>query len=303
MRPVASSYPFWNPFDRTTAPPDAETPILRAGNLRAAELKSDPSRRILPWPYVALLALELAVLTSLVVRNGGTRALPYAYELGWAGAISMIGMQVYSLRRHVRALSGLGPIRVWLEFHIFAGLQGLLLVVYHSLDRLHVDSVAGFALAATIIVAASGIFGRYMFSMLPRAARGVHLEIGEIRAELTRLDKESGVDPAVVLELAGAGADDLDPTALGIAGLIAADWRLRRQQWRLYRALRGRPELVPYGPLLHRRLVLTRRAATLEAAQRVFSGWMLLHRPLAFALFGALVLHVLAHFAFRPFVS
>ena len=45
----------------------------------------------------------------------------------------MVMMHVYSLRKRVKALRDLGSLRHWLQFHIFMGLQGALLVTYHCL--------------------------------------------------------------------------------------------------------------------------------------------------------------------------
>jgi hypothetical protein len=274
----------------------------RLARLRALQLQSDPSRRVLPWPYIALLLAELGVLVALVAWNGGTRALPLAYELGWAGGASMIIMHVYSLRRNLRLFSRLGPIRAWPEFHIFMGAQSFLFLAYHSLDVMHVNSLAGFALGATVVVVVSGMFGRYLFAMLPRAAHGVRLAIDEVRYELAELARAADDVPALASTLAAPSpTPDLD--RLGLCGLIAADVGLRRERRRLRAELRCRPELAPYASLLERRLELGRRASTLEVAQRVFGHWTVFHRPLAFAVLGGMVLHVLAHFMFRPFTG
>src|SRR5438094_505158 len=80
---------------------------------------------VLPaWAY-ALLAAEVGALVWLHYahpeESGGDR---YSFELGWAGLGSMVLMHVYSLRRRVRAMAGMGKLRSWLRFHIFLGLQG-----------------------------------------------------------------------------------------------------------------------------------------------------------------------------------
>src|SRR4051794_7591963 len=91
---------------------------------------AESERAVLPWPYVAVLLAEVTVLGTLVALLG--RALPLTYELGWAGVASMLAMQIYSLRRRVRALRHWGALRTWLDLHIFLGLQGFVFVAYHS---------------------------------------------------------------------------------------------------------------------------------------------------------------------------
>src|SRR5580704_1615979 len=87
---------------------------------------------VLPLPYYLILVAEVLALTWLhFTHHEESGADRIGYALGWTGTISMCVMHVYSIRRRVRALSRLGPLRAWLHFHIFMGLQGALLVVYH----------------------------------------------------------------------------------------------------------------------------------------------------------------------------
>lgn len=172
----------------------------------------EDQRAALPWPYLALLIGEIAVLGRLVATSPGKP--PLSYELGWLGCGSMLVMQVYSIRRRVRALSRLGPLRAWLDLHVFLGLQGFVLVAYHSVGVSPRASLAAinFALVATVVV--TGVIGRYFYGLIPRARR-------------TRQD-----------------------------------------------------------------------SVALALAERAFSRWIVLHRPLSFLLLAITTLHVLAHFAY-----
>ena len=87
-------------------------------------------RAVLPWPYVAVLLIETFALGWLAATRPRP---PWTYELGWIGAGSMLVMQLYSVRRRVRALRRLGALRSWLDAHIFLGLHGFVLVSYHSI--------------------------------------------------------------------------------------------------------------------------------------------------------------------------
>jgi hypothetical protein len=49
---------------------------------------------------------------------------------------------------------------------------------------------------------------------------------------------------------------------------------------------------------LRRSITLASWISTLEVADRWFSRWTILHRPLAILLFGITTTHVLAHFAY-----
>src|SRR5262245_52877916 len=93
-----------------------------------------PPEVVLPAPYYALLVLEAGALLGLhfaLPERSGSQ--PISFALGWAGTASMLVMHVYSIRKRVRAFAHLGRLRSWLRLHIFLGLQGALLVTYHSL--------------------------------------------------------------------------------------------------------------------------------------------------------------------------
>ncbi len=178
-------------------------------------IEIDEQRAALPWPYIAILLGEIFVLGRLVAISHG--APPMTYPMGWAGAGSMLAMQVYSIRRRVRALRALGSLRAWLDLHVFLGLQGFVLVAYHSAGLSPHASLAAINFALVAVVVTTGAIGRYLYSLIPRARRSA----------------------------------------------TAAS-----------------------------------RIAALEVADRVFSRWIVLHRPLAVLLLAITALHVLAHFAY-----
>lgn len=124
-------------------------------------------RSVLPWPYVAILLVEVLGLGGLATAAHARP--PLTYEMGWAGCGSMLVMQLYSVRRRLRALRDLGSLRAWLDAHIFFGLQGFVLVAYHSIGVSPNASLAAvnFGLVATVVI--TGLIGRYLYSLLHRA--------------------------------------------------------------------------------------------------------------------------------------
>ena len=152
-----------------------------------------PREAVLPlWGY-ALLVAEAAALVGLhhwrPEDSGGEK---YSYIIGWTGLGSMVVMQVYSLRRRLRAMAGMGKLRSWLRFHIFLGLQGAMLVTYHSLHLHDVRTIQGANIICVGVVVASGIFGRYLYSLLPKSISGDRLSARQIEAELAELAKMEG---------------------------------------------------------------------------------------------------------------
>lgn len=127
----------------------------------------DVGRPMLAAPYVTLLIGELAVLGTLVALS--PHHPPRSYEAGWAGAASMIAMQLYSLRRRLRVLRNAGSLRTWLDAHIFLGMQGFVLVAYHSVGITANASLAAVNFALVTIVVITGIAGRYLYGYVAYA--------------------------------------------------------------------------------------------------------------------------------------
>jgi hypothetical protein len=272
---------------------------------------------VLPTYAYAALVLEWIALSVYFIAHDLHPPPSVSLPIGWVGAGSMVLMHVYSLRRRVRALSRWGRIGRWLQLHIFLGLQGALLVTFHSIQLSTLANISGATFALTLVVVVSGTFGRYLFSMLPRGVAGERLSVREIEAELTAL--RPAIDSAVAAStsspaLSAVLAEILRPVPAGAAPLslaeLAADDRRTRAGLRsLDQALGAAGHSIDAGvfarlrALARRRLALQRRLATLSSAERLFRRWTLLHRPLSFVLFGLIALHVLGHYVYAAAFS
>ncbi|MEL6185761.1 MAG: hypothetical protein AAFU79_14155, partial [Myxococcota bacterium] len=112
--------------------------------------------------------------------------------------ISMLAMLIYVPARRSRFLRKLAPLSMWLNFHIFLGVVGVVCVFFHSLHIFtrvwptYWANPANINFFAVLIVFFSGIFGRYLFSMLPRTRRGERMRLEEVEAELQEMDTLSG---------------------------------------------------------------------------------------------------------------
>jgi hypothetical protein len=234
-------------------------------------IEQPDERSVLPWPYLAILLVEIFALGGLAAASHGRP--PLTYEMGWLGCGSMLVMQLYSVRRRVRALRHLGALRSWLDAHIFLGLQGFVLVAYHSIGASPSASLAAINFALVAVVVTTGLIGRYLYSLLPRARASDVLAYAEL-------------GPSAIAPL---------PECRGLCDLIGLDLERRR----VLRELRRDPSLpADRARELGRSITLALRISALEVAERWFSRWTLLHRPLALLLLATTTLHVLAHFAY-----
>jgi len=264
-------------FDALRGISAAQRLELMAVAVRPEERVEVDDRPLLPLPLTTILIVELAVLATLVAAFGTHP--PFARELGWASAASMIVMQLYSLRRRVHALRNFGALRTWLDTHIFLGFQAYIFVAYHSASITAHASLAAVDFALVTIVVVTGVLGRYLYSFIPRARAGRTLTYEQLESALG----------------ATALPSTLRRECRGLIDLVGLDVARRRA----LRELERDPAATPGRTrMLRRSITLASWISTLEVADHWFSRWTLLHRPLSVLLFGITTLHVLAHYAY-----
>jgi hypothetical protein len=205
---------------------------------------------------------------------------------------------LYPLRKKYRWLAFTGAVGKWLDVHVATALLMPLIVGLHAGWRF--EGLIGLGYAAILIVVASGVVGRYIYSRIPRGRSGVELSRGEVAAErralLTEIAAATRLTPEQV-EVRLVTVPSVEPGAgLGrtILGLIRDDlarWRALRR----FSAGMGqldRRVLRQVTRLAGREAALTQQARMLEATQRVFRFWHVAHRPVAITALIAVVVHV-----------
>jgi hypothetical protein len=261
---------------------------------------------VLPTIYYLVLAGEAGALAWFYATHVVSAGDRIGHSIGWIGTASMCLMHVYSVRRRVRALFGWGRLSTWLHVHIFLGLQGAMLVTFHSLHLKTAWNISGITIVIVLIVVCSGIFGRYLYSLLPKKVSGERMSAREIEEEMADIAPllERSAQPAIEAAMAEHGAAQPLVGKLGFRRLVEEDLRARRALAHLERALTearrrpGSPDLDDFVVLMRRRALLARRLAMLTGAERLFRGWHVFHKPLTFLLLGAVVLHVVAHYVY-----
>ncbi len=240
----------------------------------------------------------------------------FGYWLGVAGASLMATLLLYPLRKRVRFMHALGATRHWFRMHMVFGVLGPVLILYHcnfSLGSLN-DTVA---LVCTLLVAVSGLIGRYVYAK-------VHVDLDGHRATLEQLsdsaritavqrreaaalvpgliDRLTAYDTLVLTPPTSTFAAVLLPLKLAATTRFEA-WRLSWFARRQLRLLAQRSDIVrsQRGELrqaitrfIHEHLKRVRRVAELGSYERLFSIWHVFHLPFFYMLVVAALIHVLA---------
>ncbi len=75
---------------------------------------------------------------------------------------------LYPLRKRWARLKGTAPIQTWLVMHIFVGLMSPILIGFHA-AFMHNNDLASATWTALGVVVATGLFGRYLYGLVPTA--------------------------------------------------------------------------------------------------------------------------------------
>jgi hypothetical protein len=168
------------------------------------------------------------------------------------------------------------------------------------------------ALACMLIVAGSGLIGRYLYTRIHHGLYGQRATLRELTADAENLRQHSGalkILPGLMDEVERAERHICEPSPLVIRPILAA-MRQYRETRRLTRLVRDAVAMAATrSPVLDQqrqrftlaartyvdsRLMAARRVAEFEASERLFAAWHLLHLPMFLMLVIVGFVHVIA---------
>jgi hypothetical protein len=277
------------------------------------------------WANVTPLAFAVAVVVVVWIswlNREDSRLTPESgtgYWLGIAGSSLMVLLLLYPLRKRTKFLRLLGTVAFWFRAHMILGIIGPVLILLHANFRL--GSVnSNVALAAMLIVATSGIVGRYLYSKIHLGLYGRKAVVREILADADALRDLIGaglpVAHRVVAQLnafANLGTTAPKGVISGLLFLPVIGWRARLVRRRLIADARRviafegkrlgwsrkvrRQQLAGVADLVTLHVAAVRKAAAFAFYERLFRFWHILHLPLFFILVIAAIIHIFAaHF-------
>ena len=242
------------------------------------------------------------------------------YWIGVVGALMMLMLFSYPVRKYLGLARTWGPVRVWLWVHMVLGVGGPALILLHS--NFEVRSLnAGVAFYCMVAVALSGVAGRFLYARINRGLwrEKVGLEELQRRAGLQRADTRSRLafSPKVEARLRRFEARYLNPPRTWPSHLLMVLWMPLQQLWVYWRACRDlRRAMRPFASMFGwsaaeqqrrqrnaRRLVwlyllAVSRVGQYAAYDRLFSLWHVLHVPVVYVMVMSVLVHVFAVHAY-----
>lgn len=266
-------------------------------------------------PRLAGFAILLGYLLvlALLVRGWQSRGQPFlsaesglGYTLGIVGGSMMLLLLLYPLRKRIRLLDGLGRIRHWFRLHMLLGVLGPVCILFHCSFRPG-SLNSSVALLCMLLVAGSGLVGRYFYSHIHHGLYGQKATLAELHAdaELLQQDLDGRLAqlPALLALLTRFEQRAMEPPA----SLLHGAWRylsLGPYTWWCYLRFRGllRRQWTGADPALRRRvsrqlgarLASIRKLTEFHLYERLFALWHVLHVPLFVMLVVSGIVHVFA---------
>jgi len=252
------------------------------------------------------IALTVALAWALTRAAGLQASSDLGYALGLAGGSAMLLLFAYPLRKRVRALRQRGSAKPWFVAHMVLGVAGPVLILLHSGFRIG-SLNAGVALWSMLIVAGSGVVGRFLYLRTHRGLSGEHEELGRLLQSLGLAEAQGESvwqdRPALTQPLHGFAADARALAARpghDLAGhvqaFVALPARRRRALRAVRRALRQDAGAHPAQDLaaIAQAYAAALRLAQYGRATRLFELWHVLHIPFVYLMVVCAVVHIVA---------
>jgi len=243
------------------------------------------------------------IIKGLINRDNSflTAESGLGYMLGIVGGSMMLVLLLYPVRKHVKLLRRIGPVKYWFRIHMLLGVAGPVLILYHANFGLG-SANSNIALFCMLVVAGSGLFGRLFYRKIHDGLYGRKIELGELKQALDQL-KEQFDYGDIHQRINGFEQRVLKHRTLLLALFYMPVVRLssRRTRGQVMHILRS---MLSAGGDKHQLIAMKQqldayfdrivRLADFSVYERLFSLWHVLHIPLFFMMIISGVIHVFA---------
>lgn len=213
--------------------------------------------------------------------------------LGWIGFGFIILTNLYILRKRIHSFSNLGKLPGWLNFHIFCGLTGPALIIFHS--GFKVRGLVAISFWSMIIAVLSGIVGRYIYVQISKMRSDLLREAESINKVLSEKISSKNLGESDFLEIkkyflniSGASrqysnvADALWKSYLGDIKIFFAkvplSFNLSKDEIKLFKTY----------------ALISRKANSVDSFNLLMGYWHTFHTPFAIFMYLTAFVHIFA---------
>jgi len=232
------------------------------------------------------------------------------YLLGIVGGSLMIILLLYPLSKRVSLLTRWIPVRYWFGVHMLFGIIGPVMILFHS--NFHLGSTnSTIALVSMLLVAGSGLVGRYIYTHIHHGLYGSRITLNELKQETENNHVEllNMYDMDAVLNSRLKKMEDkvlqshagLTTSLLHVVSLAINAHRLKRKVMNLVNESYDKSDndkilsdRKTVALSVNRYTLALRKTAAFRVYERLFSLWHILHLPLFFMMIITAVIHIFA---------
>lgn len=283
--------------------------------------------------FIGIVAMIIVggyfVLYPQTLFKPGAKLFDLGYNLGLVGGLMMLALLLYPLRKRFRFASKMGALPKWFKWHMLLGILGPLTIIFHSTYHVYIPYIhpigspnAAVAMFSMLLVAGSGIFGRFFYTKIHHGLYGRMSTLDELRSNL-----ENSEDLKAVLNAApdiGKALEDfrarVDAHARQSGSGLMNFFTVGFQTMKLSRSLPQQISLAMHGQAKendldagqhsdleqrvadYQKMIVSYLNAVRDASQfgtyeRLFSWWHIFHVPLVYLMVFSALYHVYAvHF-------
>jgi hypothetical protein len=261
-----------------------------------------------------VLAIGYLISTQKYYKPGDD----LGYNMGLVGGIMLLALLLYPLRKRVRILRNIGILPTWFKWHMILGILAPSLILFHS--TFYIGSInAGMAMIAMLLVAGSGVFGRFFYTKIHNGLYGRQANLKELQDDMAITGNTKsvlGFAPAIEKRLDEFRARTAEVSKGGDAGLwhfatlgIRSAILVRQLSKDLHYVMFYKVKEKNLNPAQIQRLNMiyaqdlkhinffiraVRDVAQFHTYERLFSWWHIFHIPLVYLLVFSGIFHVIS---------
>ena len=234
-------------------------------------------------------------------------------RLGMIGFVLFLIVYLYPLRKVWPWLGRQGNARHWLDFHVLLGITAPILIAFHSSFKF--SGLAGVAFWIMVIVALSGVVGRYIYAQIPRRKNFAEVSLKEAKdlsdklaAQLNSLGILTAKDVESLVRLPTGSEFEAMSLVAALGKMMLFDtqfpfrvWRLRQKMLWSYRkklSLVGlrrtqNAKLESAIETAREQIMLAKKILFLSKSHQMLDVWHMIHRPFSYSFAFLASIHVI----------
>lgn len=229
------------------------------------------------------------------------------YALGILGGSLMLLLLLYPVRKRMRMMDRVLSVRFWFRLHMLFGILGPVAILYHANFSLG-STNSSVALVCMLLVASSGLVGRYLYVRVHHGLYGAKTQLSEYqklmesrRKALTRYMPKGDVIINELLRLEKIGLTPAQGLLHSLRMRSLSRREIRKSRKRIRKVING--DINKHSQLskeagrmignnVEQFLLIVQQSADLRLYERLFGWWHVLHLPLFVMMLIAGIVHV-----------